>query len=153
MSARSPSVSSKGTMLDNALSLHLTTLVPTHLARPVPSAPLYFPSSFTYSAGLSTSRDTLSGPLSGNVISVAAMPPFVSDGFSSIYITSPLLILCWLLFQNFWSNNSMYFYLQTLVTFSCSPERRDADRRRALNLQSHVRCRVSGDRSCELPAP
>ena len=55
---------------------------PTHLARPVPSAPLYFPSSFTYSAGLSTSRDTLSGPLSGNVISVAAMPPFVSDGFT-----------------------------------------------------------------------
>ena len=69
-------------MLDNALSLHLTTLVPTHLARPVPSAPLYFPSSFTYLAGLSTSRDTLSGPLSGNVISVAAMPPFVSDGFT-----------------------------------------------------------------------
>ena len=140
-------------MLDNALSLHLTTL------RILPALfrlPLYISLALLHirmGPGLSTSRDTLSGPLSGNVISVAAMPPFVSDGFSSIYITSPLLILCWLLFQNFWSNNSMYFYLQTLVTFSCSPERRDADRRRALNLQSHVRCRVSGDRSCELPAP
>lgn len=54
---------------------------PAHLARPIPSAPLHLLS--TYSAGFSTSLNTLAGPSSENVtVSTGIMPPFVSDGFT-----------------------------------------------------------------------